>query len=218
MIVRAAAPADHARIVGVLDDWWGGRPMTDMLPRLFLDHFASTSLVADADDGSLAAFLVGFVSPDQAGTAYVHFVGVAPDQRRSGLAADLYGRFFAIARAAGAVRVKAVTSPLNDGSQQFHRSLGFTVSAPVVDYDGRGGDRVVMSYRPDGRGHRLWSCRRRRRQGRASALRRPHRPEAWRPRLAGGHVATARRHGADRGHRRAAPHHPRRCRGPLHGA
>ena len=146
MIVRPAAPADHARIVGVLDDWWGGRAMTDMLPRLFLDHFASTSLVADADDGSLAGFLVGFVSPDQAGTAYVHFVGVAPDQRRSGLAADLYARFFGIARAAGSVRVKAVTSPLNDVSQRFHAALGFTVSEPVTDYDGRGGDRVVMTY------------------------------------------------------------------------
>jgi N-acetyltransferase len=146
VIVRAAAPVDHARIVGVLDDWWGGRPMTDMLPRLFLDHFASTSLVAEADDGSLAGFLVGFVSPDQAGTAYVHFVGVAPDQRRSGLAADLCARFFGIARAAGSVHVKAVTSPLNEVSQRFHRALGFTISEPVVDYDGRGGDRVVMTY------------------------------------------------------------------------
>ena len=55
-------------------------------------------------------------------------MGVAPDQRGSGLAADLYARFFAIARAAGSVRVKAVTSPLNEVSQRFHASLGFTVS------------------------------------------------------------------------------------------
>ncbi|HYN68378.1 MAG TPA: GNAT family N-acetyltransferase [Ornithinibacter sp.] len=146
LTVRPAAPVDHARIVAVLDDWWGGRAMADMLPRLFLDHFASTSLVADAADGALAGFLVGFLSPDQPGTAYVHFVGVAPEYRRGGLAADLYERFFSLARAAGSVQVKAVTAPINEGSQRFHQSLGFTVSEPVVGYDGEGGDRVVMTY------------------------------------------------------------------------
>lgn len=144
--MRPAASADHARIVAVLDDWWGGRAMADMLPRLFLDHFASTSFVAETEDGWLAGFLVGFVSPDQVGTAYVHFVGVAPDQRRTGLAADLYARFFGIAHAAGSLRVKAVTSPLNEGSQRFHQRLGFALSEPVADYDGAGGDRVVMTY------------------------------------------------------------------------
>ncbi len=146
LTVRPAGPSDHRRIVAVIDDWWGGRAMADLLPRLFLDHFASTSLVADTEDGTLAGFLVGFLSPDQPGTAYVHFVGVAPEYRRGGLAADLYERFFSLARAAGAVQVQAVTAPLNEGSQRFHQALGFAVSDPVVGYDGRGGDRVVMTY------------------------------------------------------------------------
>ncbi len=146
LTIRCAAPTDHPRIVEVLDDWWGGRPMTAMLPRLFLDHFASTSLVAESTEGELAGFLVGFLSRDQVGTAYVHFAGVAPSHRRRGLAAELYQRFFDLARAAGRTRVRAVTSPLNEVSQRFHRALGFAVSDPVADYDGAGNDRVVMSY------------------------------------------------------------------------
>ena len=146
LTIRRAAPPDHARIIGVVDDWWGGRPMTAMLPRLFLDHFASTSLVVESGDGDLAGFLVGFLSSDQVGMAYVHFAGVSPTHRRRGLAAELYKQFFQLARAAGATQVKAVTSPLNETSQRFHRAIGFAISDPVIDYDGAGNDRVVMTY------------------------------------------------------------------------
>lgn len=43
--IRPAEPSDYDRIVAVIDDWWG-RPVRAVLPRLFLDHFAGTSLVA----------------------------------------------------------------------------------------------------------------------------------------------------------------------------
>ena len=92
-LIRAARPEDHARIVAVADDWWG-RPVSGILPRLFLDHFHPTSLVADAGE-DLAGFVVGFFSPGDERTAYIHFTGVAPDQRRTGLARELYRRFFA---------------------------------------------------------------------------------------------------------------------------
>jgi hypothetical protein len=26
-------------VIAVIDEWWGGRPMAGMLPRLFFDHF-----------------------------------------------------------------------------------------------------------------------------------------------------------------------------------
>ena len=38
--IRTATPSDYERIVAVVDDWWGGRNMRPLLPRLFLDHFA----------------------------------------------------------------------------------------------------------------------------------------------------------------------------------
>lgn len=126
--VRQARPEDHDRIHPVLDEWWG-RPVAGILQPLFLDHFFTTSYVAESD-GALAGFLVGFLSPSRPRVAYIHFVGVHPEHRRSGLARDLYRRFFDLARRDGRTEVWAVTSPVNERSIAFHRAMGFTVSGP----------------------------------------------------------------------------------------
>jgi predicted GNAT superfamily acetyltransferase len=141
--VRNARPDDYDTIAAVVDAWWG-RPILVVLPRLFLDHFHDTSLVAERD-GDLAGFLVGFLSPARPLEAYVHVVGVAPDLRRTGLARDLYTRFFALAAGRGRTVVSAVTSPVNTGSVAFHRRLGFTVAGPVPDHDGPG--HALMTFR-----------------------------------------------------------------------
>jgi ribosomal protein S18 acetylase RimI-like enzyme len=146
--IRQAEPPDYDRIVAVMDDWWG-RPVRAVLPRLFLDHFAPTSFVADepdpaSDAGALAGFLVGFLSPSRPREAYIHFAGVGPRHRRAGLARRLYGRFFDLARGDGRRIVRAITSPQNEASIAFHSSLGFTVTGPVRDYHGPGADRVLF--------------------------------------------------------------------------
>jgi ribosomal protein S18 acetylase RimI-like enzyme len=144
--IRGAEPNDHARVVAVVDDWWGGRPMAAMLPRLFFEHFGDTSFVAE-NDGELAGFLCGFLSQSEAHAAYVHFVGVAPTMRGSGLARTLYECFFEVARAHGRDVVQAVTSPVNTTSVAFHRAMGFEVREPVPGYDGPGEDRVRLTKR-----------------------------------------------------------------------
>lgn len=142
--IRRAEPADHARVMAVLDEWWGGRRMRDMLPRLFFVHFRETSFVAERD-GDLVGFLVGFLSAAEPEEAYVHFVGVSPAERGGGLGRELYERFFALARADGRARVRCVTSPANGGSLAFHAALGFESSPPQRAYDGPGEDRVVLT-------------------------------------------------------------------------
>lgn len=150
--VRHATGADHAAIDAVVDDWWGGRRMRRMLPRLFLDHFGDTSFVVE-EDGQLVAFLVGFVSSAHPNRAYIHFVGVRPDRRGSGLGRALYERFFELAAARGCRSVGCITGPVNTGSIAFHRAMGFEMVAgdvmvddvPVhTGYDGPGEDRVVF--------------------------------------------------------------------------
>lgn len=138
--LRAARPADYDRIAAVIDDWWG-RPVRHALPRLFLDHFHATSTIAEVGD-ELAGFLIGFLSPSLPDAAYIHFVGVHPGHRRSGLARQLYERFFTLCSAHGRTVVRAVTVRANERSIAFHSALGFSVTSPIPGYDGPGDVKV----------------------------------------------------------------------------
>jgi len=148
--IRQLRPSDYLPVISVVDDWWNGRHMAGMLPRLFFEHFTDTSFAAERD-GELAGFLVGFTSQSRPGEAYVHFVGVRPGERGSGLGRQLYEHFFAAVRARGCGLVRAVTSPVNQGSVRFHQRMGFDIEpgdtqvdgVPVASgYDGDGQDRV----------------------------------------------------------------------------
>ncbi|MBI4171734.1 MAG: GNAT family N-acetyltransferase [Actinobacteria bacterium] len=143
LTIRNAEPVDYARVIAVVDAWWGGRRMADMLPKLFFVHFRETSFVAE-EDGELAGFLCGFLSQTHADEAYIHFVGVAPERRSTGLGRELYERFFGAVRVAGRGVVRCVTSPVNEGSLAFHRSLGFEAEPGGEGYDGPGQDRVLL--------------------------------------------------------------------------
>jgi ribosomal protein S18 acetylase RimI-like enzyme len=140
-VIRHAEPADYASVIGVIDEWWGGRAMAAMLPKLFFVHFRDTSFVAEAD-GRVVGFLCGFRSQTFPDEAYIHFVGVAPEQRGGGLGRELYERFFAAVAPRAVVR--AVTSPVNERSVAFHRALGFEVVRVDEDYDGCGAPRVLL--------------------------------------------------------------------------
>jgi GNAT superfamily N-acetyltransferase len=122
---RRPREADYPGIVTVVDEWWGGRRMEALLPRLWLQHFTGTSWLAETEDGRLAGFLIGFHSPDQSDVAYCHLVATNPNHRGRGVGRALYERFFADARRAGRTRAAAITWPANRISLAFHRALGF---------------------------------------------------------------------------------------------
>ena len=155
MILRRPVEADHAPIVAVIDDWWGGRRVHELLPRLWFQHFTGTSWIAETPDGRLAGFLVGFISPDEPTIGYVHMVGTNPNLRLGGLGRMLYATFTEDVATRGVERIKAVTWPGNRTSIGFHRAIGFRVDdgpgtqrlygTPAYPaYDGEGGDRVVF--------------------------------------------------------------------------
>ena len=127
VITRDAVPSDHPRIIKVMKDWWGGRDLTAMLPRLFLEHFYNTSLVMENRDNELIAFLIGFLSPSRTDEGYIHFVGVHGNYRGLGLGTHLYHRFFRTCRENNRTMVRCCTSPVNKGSIEFHKKLGFQI-------------------------------------------------------------------------------------------
>ena len=150
MMLRHACPADYERVLAVIDEWWGGRPMSARLSHVFFTQFAPTSFVLETD-AELVGFLLGFLSLTD--EAYVHFVGVHPAFRRLGLGRRLYERFFAAARMQGRRSVRCITAPSNQASLAFHRDMGFETlrgdlvadGVPVwLDYAGGGGHRVVF--------------------------------------------------------------------------
>lgn len=153
ILIRHAEPADYQHIISVVDVWWGGRSMTDMLPKLFFVHFRQTSFVAE-HDGQIVGFVIGFVSQTFPDEAYIHFVGVHPEYRKAGSGKALYEKFFAVVLKLGCRTVRCITSPVNKGSISFHRHLGFSAEngdkivdgTPVMEgYDGKGEDRVLFS-------------------------------------------------------------------------
>ena len=143
--IRHAKPSDYGRVIGRINVWWGGRDMAPMLPKLFFIHFEGTSFVAEDSDGELLGFVCGFLSQAADDEAYIHFVGVTPEDRGDGLGRRLYERFFEEARAHGRTVVRCVTSPLNQGSLAFHQAIGFEPSPPQPGYDGPGEERVVLT-------------------------------------------------------------------------
>ncbi|MGB2839706.1 MAG: GNAT family N-acetyltransferase [Actinomycetes bacterium] len=146
-VIRAARPTDHGHIALVVDDWWGGRQMAGLLQPLFLEHFSGTSLMAEDASGGLSGFLLGFVSADHPTEAYVHFAGVAPRVRGSGLGRQLYDRFDEVVEARGVRVVRCVTSAVNTESVAFHEAIGFGVDGTKPDAAIDGGQYVLLSRR-----------------------------------------------------------------------
>ncbi|WP_078379955.1 GNAT family N-acetyltransferase [Sutcliffiella halmapala] len=152
MLLRNIQNDDFLRVSTILNAWWGGRNMVDMLPRLFFNHFQETSFIVE-DEGRTMGFLIGFVSPTRPEEAYIHFVGVNPSARQKNIGRDLYEHFFKVVRFKGCQEVSCVTSPINTTSIKFHQKLGFSMktSDHIIDglpihlsYDGVGEDRVVF--------------------------------------------------------------------------
>lgn len=130
---RKAQTNDYSTVVAAIPQWWGGRDLSGLLQPLFFEHFGSTSLIAEDEQG-LAAFLIGFDSPDVPRESYVHFVGVRPDLRGIGLGRGIYEEFARNAMGRGIRTIRCVTSQINTNSIAFHQHLGFTISGTSDEY------------------------------------------------------------------------------------
>ena len=133
--IRNSKPADHGRIVSVMNNWWDGRDLIWMLPKLFLNHFCSTSYIVERDD-DLIAFLIGFLSQSNTKEGYIHFAGVHPDYRGIGIGEYLYEQFYTDCKKNKRDIIKSCTSPVNRGSIEFHKRMGFEIQQGNAEIDG----------------------------------------------------------------------------------
>ena len=110
---------------------------------------------AETGEGELAGFLIGFISPDRPGEAYIHMIATNPVNRKRAVARTLYEAFFEDVAGRGVRQVKAITWAGNRVSIGFHTAMGFRiVDGPGTEtilgvsafpnYDYPGEDRVVF--------------------------------------------------------------------------
>ncbi|MFE4121298.1 GNAT family N-acetyltransferase [Priestia sp. YIM B13486] len=132
MTVRLVKGSDYYVISPLINDWWNGRQMSDLLPKLFFDHFKNTSFIVE-EEGEIIGFLIGFLSQSYSNEAYIHFVGIHPEYRGKGIGRQLYNQFFDVIKQSGRNIVRCVTSPVNKASIAYHTKMGFEIDQENKD-------------------------------------------------------------------------------------
>ncbi len=155
---RHPTEADQPRIVGLVDDWFGGRRVRHLVVRSWFRHVASSSWLTEDAAGHPVGFLIGYRSQDRPREAIIHLVGVHPSHRRRGIGRALIGSFLADAAEAGVTTVTALAWPGEPIAIAFFRATGFRPDdgagtqnvhgAPAYpDYEAPGEDRIVFVHR-----------------------------------------------------------------------
>jgi GNAT superfamily N-acetyltransferase len=139
---RSITKADFDQIVDVIDRWWGA-PVGTFVHPIFFYELGEHALIVE-ESGEMIGFLLGFIAHEPERVGYIHVVAVHPDFRRRGVGRRLYDAFVDKCRTAGCERIKAITTPGNDGTRAFHRSLGWE-GREVDDYAGPGRKRIVFT-------------------------------------------------------------------------
>jgi len=124
--IRNGKPSDHARVVAVMPQWWGGRDLSSSVLKVFFVHFSNTTFIAE-DGNDLVGFLIGFMSQSEKDVGYIHFAGVHPDYRKTGLGRTLFEKFYEACKVNNRSVVKSCTSPVNKLSIKFHQKMGFMI-------------------------------------------------------------------------------------------
>jgi GNAT superfamily N-acetyltransferase len=154
---RTAEGDDAPLVSSAIDDWWPGRHIVHMVcPQLF-EHYGDTCLLVEdetrPEGDRLVGFLLGMMSQRMPDAGYVHYAGVRPEYRGTGLGRQMYERFATMTRERGRGEIFIETSTWNRDSIAFHERMGFAfvpgdevVDGLPVHHDtgGKGFDYVEM--------------------------------------------------------------------------
>ena len=158
LTLRHPTEADQPRIVGLVDEWFGGRKVRHLVVRAWFRHAGSTSWLAEDGAGQPIGFLIGYRSQDRPDEGIVHLVAVHPSHRRRGVGRALVQSFLADVVETGAATVMALAWPGEQIAITFFRALAFrpddgpgsqnlygTPAFPNYETDGE--DRIVFIWR-----------------------------------------------------------------------
>ena len=150
---RRPVEADHATVIGRIDDWWPGRRGRAAVERWWFRHASAGSWVADDEDGRLIGFALAQSSPDDPSIGLLHAVVVSPNRRRHGIGRALVERVVDDLRVRDGQRLEATSWPGDPPVTRFLRGIGFVpdegpgtmrlYGTPAYpDYEGDGEDRT----------------------------------------------------------------------------
>lgn len=67
---------------------------------------------------------------------YIHFVGIHPEFRNSGLAKNLYQKFYDVCLQDSRNIIRSCTAPINKLSIGFHTKMGFSIEPGSSEIEG----------------------------------------------------------------------------------
>jgi [ribosomal protein S18]-alanine N-acetyltransferase len=102
----------------------------------------SVAYRAVTPDGLMVGFIVGLVEPQN--TGHVTTLGVAPEHRRRGIAAQMLNKVEENFRRRHVRTIRLEVRSVNSGAQNLYRNLGYTVTQRLPHYYSNGGDGLLM--------------------------------------------------------------------------
>ena len=151
MIIENCTMNDFDQITKDITDFWGSDRTLNLHHPYLVHEFGNTAFVI-RDKDVVIAYLFGFFSQTER-IGYVHLIGVREQHQKHGLGKFLYEKFIQVSKFHGIKKIKAITTPTNNKSINFHqKKMGMTLLGlpnqeginVVRDYSGSGKDRVVF--------------------------------------------------------------------------
>jgi GNAT superfamily N-acetyltransferase len=142
---------DFNQITSEIIDFWGSDRTLHLHQPYLVHEFGDTAFVI-REDNKIIAYLFGFFSQSE-NLGYVHLIGVRESHQRKGLGKLLYEHFIDIVKKHGMKRIKAITTPTNIKSINFHKKhIGMKLLGKpnengikvIKNYSGVDADRVVF--------------------------------------------------------------------------
>ena len=150
MKIERCTTFDYNQILENIVDFWGSDRTLCLHHPLFIHEFGNTAYVI-REKGRVIAYLFGFLSQTSS-TAYVHLIGVHKTKQNIGIGTKLYNNYISYAKLKGCSKLKAITTPTNVSSINFHKKIGMSLVGNknsdgievIKNYSGNGQDRIIF--------------------------------------------------------------------------